>query len=546
VKELSREFMRGTKEVREILEVHRSVFRGLVEQTKILANGDDANTAAAFAQIAADYAWKNPTGLLASPELEQILAGLGRKFFAGGPRIPESSSQIPPKRILHVLTAAYPVGGHTRFVWRWIQQDAERTHSLALTGQRGAKVPEQLQHAVKAVNGKIYFLDEQRGGLLQRAELLRQLSDQADMVMLHVHPYDVLPILVFSEKRGRPPVVYVNHADHVFSIGLATSDIVANIRNSGYVTSRIRRGIQEDRSTILPIPLGDALRTRSRAEAKLRLGIPDRTVMLLSVASASKYKPISEITFYSAVLPVLERHKQAYLVLVGPEVDGQWLEAVRRFPGRVKIMGERKNTSVFYEAADIYLDSFPFASLTSLLEAGSYGVPLITFLQYSDMARVLGADDIALQNCMLQATTLDAYRCKLGELIEDPARRHRLGQLTQDSVVESHKDRGWKSHLELLYNKARDARFASDAGLSVSLGATDELDEGLARLHLSGGISCGLEKIFRSHLGLLPLSMKIKKWRESEGVGKISFTKALSSEWAYARARHGLRTLLFG
>jgi len=267
---------------------------------------------------------------------------------------------------------------------------------------------------------------------------------------------------------------------------------------------------------------------------------------LLSIADVSKYKAISEISFCSAVLPVLEQYEQACLILVGAESDDQWLEAFKRFPDRIKLMGKQGNTSVFYEAADVYLDSFPFASLTSLLEAGSFGVPLITFFPYPEAASVLGADDIALQDCMLRATTLDDYRGKLGELIESPIHRRSLGQVTQECVTESHSDGGWKRHLELLYDKALNAKPVFDTGSDISLGATDELDELLVRLHLSGGISRGVDKIFRSHLGLLPLGMKFEKWRESKGMRKISFAKALASEWAFARMRHGLRTLLSG
>ena len=543
---VSREALPGTMEASEILDVHLSAFRSLMEQTRVLCSGTNGNSAAALAQIAADYAWKNPTGQLASPDLERMLAALGRRFLPSSPHPFQAPSPGSPKHILHVLTAAYPVGGHTRFVWRWIQEDVERSHAVVLTGQRGAKVPARLRQAVETARGQIHFLDEQRGGLLRRAALLRHLSSLVDIVILHVHPYDVVPILAFSENRNRPPIVYVNHADHVFSIGLATSDMVAHIRDSGQVTARKRRGIQTDRSTILPIPLGKTQRTHSRAEAKRILGIPESSVVLLSIASASKYEPIGEISFCSAVLPLLERYQQVCLILVGPENGGQWREAVGRFPNRIRIMGIKEDTAVFYEAADIYLDSFPFASLTSLLEAGTYGVPLITFFPYSDAISVLGADDIALENCMLRATTLDEYRAKLGELIEAPARRLSLGRTTQESVTEIHRGVGWKLRLEFLYDQALNATPVFDAGSEVNLGASDELDECLARLQLSSGLSCGVDKIFRSHLGLLPLGMKIEKWRQSKGVRKISFARALSSEWAYARMRSGLRTLLFG
>jgi len=46
-----------------------------------------------------------------------------------------------------------------------------------------------------------------------------------------------------------------------------------------------------------------------------------------------------------------------------------------------------------------------------------------------------------------------------------------------------------------------------------------------------------------SHPGSDPTDSVRMKWRESKGLCKISFAKALASEWAYARMRHGLRTL---
>jgi len=532
-----RDALYSPDQVLALLDGHFSTFRSLVEQARALFRENKSNSAAAFAQIAADYAWKNPPGQLASPELEQMLRDLGRKFLPARSTTSQSTSRSTPKRILHVLTTAYPLGGHTRFVWRWIRQDSGRAHSIVLTGQRGAKVPTQLEQAVKTAGGGIHFLDERFGRLFQRAEILRQLSRQSDLVILHVHPYDVLPILAFSEEHRVTPTVYVNHADHVFSIGVATSDIVANIRTSGYVTSFKRRGIQKDRGTVLPIPLGEILRTQSRADAKRILGVPESCVVLLSIASASKYRPISEISFCSAVLPVLERCEQACLMLVGPECDDQWREAVARFPDRIKIMGRQENTATFYEAADIYVDSFPFASLTSLLEAGSYGLPLVTFFPYSNSASVLGADDIALENCMVRATTLEEYRNKLCELVEDPNRRMSLGERTQTYVTASHRGEGWMRHLEHLYNQALRTKPVSGCALDESLDAADELDEWLVRLHQNGGISCSLQEIFKSHLGLLPLGMRLRKWVKLRSLNPKALAAALAPDWVYARVR---------
>jgi hypothetical protein len=535
---------RTDQQAREILVRNFSTFRSLVDEAKALSHGKDGNSAAALAQIAADFAWGNPIGQLTSLELEQLISALGMRFLPKRSYPDHTRSQGPPRRILHVMTAAYPLGGHTRFVWRWIQNDSEHSHSLAFTGQRGAKVPKQLRKAVKNANGRLYFLDEQRGGLLQRAALLQELAFSSDAVILHTHPYDVLPVLAFSDHSLRPPTVYVNHADHVFSIGLSTCDTVAHIRNSGCLLSRNRRGIPETHSTILPIPLGVTRRTRSRSEAKRYLGIPEHSVVLLSIAHAFKYRPINEFDFSSLVLPLLERFPQAYLLMVGPSDDSQWLPALNRFPSRIKLMGKQEGTSIYYESADIYLDSFPFASLTSLLEAGSYGIPLTTFFPYSQAASVLGADDIALQDCLLRATTLDDYHRSLSELIESPAHRQSLGLLTQQRVSEFHCGTGWIAQLELLYARSLPVKQLRNNLPAAPSEVTDQLDELLTHLQRNMGISRSVDATVRTHLGLLPSHMKFEKWRESKGLGKLSFARALSSGWAFARLRHNLWSLL--
>ena len=64
--------------------------------------------------------------------------------------------------------------------------------------------------------------------------------------------------------------------------------------------------------------------------------------------------------------------------MVGAGERPDWTAAVERTNGRIVTYPERAGTSVLYDAADIYVDSFPAVSITSLLEAGSLGIPLVT------------------------------------------------------------------------------------------------------------------------------------------------------------------------
>ncbi len=207
-------------------------------------------------------------------------------------------------------------------------------------------------------------------------------------------------------------------------------------------------------------------------------------------------------------------------------------------------MGKQQNTSIYYEAADIYLDSFPFASLTSLLEAGSYGSPLITFFPYSDTAGVLGADDLALRDCMVRATTLDQYRARIAELVESSAKREGLGQLTRECVTDCHCGSGWLRHLDHLYAQTLNSRALPEIPTDIHFGLAGEFDELLVRLQQVSGLSRGIHSIYGTHLNLLPLDLKLEKWRGSKGLRKLFLARGLASQWLSPRLRHGLRTLV--
>jgi len=109
----------------------RAVFLRLIAHGASELDKGRNETAAAYAQIAAHYAWHNHPGLFASPSLEALLRSLARMLPNPVPASPRTAG------VLHVLTTALPVGGHTRLVWQWIRNDPERRHSVVLTGQTG-------------------------------------------------------------------------------------------------------------------------------------------------------------------------------------------------------------------------------------------------------------------------------------------------------------------------------------------------------------------------------------------------------------------------
>jgi glycosyltransferase involved in cell wall biosynthesis len=450
--------------------------------------------------------------------LEDLLAAVAeRKLAPFAPRPASCGTTLPsrclpaPGRVLHVVTEAHSVGGHTRLVWRWIQRDAARVHSVVVTGGRSA-VPAPLAEAAARSGGTVWQLaNEVRGRALARAGHLRRLAARFDAVVLHVHPSDAVAMLAFAPGSERPPVVFVNHADHVFWLGAAVADLYAHIRPSGLRLAVGRRGVAEGRSAVVPVPVDTASRTLSRAGAKRALGLEERDTVLLTVANAFKFDPVGGVGFLDLVAPVVASRRRVVLLAVGPSDAGAWREAGDRSGGRIRALGVRSDLSVLHQAADVYIDSYPIGSLTSFLEAGTFGTPLVRLCPEPGW-EVLCSDDPGRDTPVAVSPASAAqFGDELSRLLDDAQRREALGAAARDAIEAAHGPGPWQEALEAVYQRAGELRSGSSGGprrvaepgdgSSPGLDARPgTLDEQLCRLNWR---PLGLQPALRGTLGLL-------------------------------------------
>jgi glycosyltransferase involved in cell wall biosynthesis len=517
-------------------------FHSLVAQAKNLVQRGNYDAAAMYAEIAAFYAVGKHCGLFVSPELEFILCRIGKEAI----QISESSGRNSalyktPKRILHVATSVKNIGGHSRMIWRWIQQDTECSHSLVLTRQQGAdEVPHPLREAVNNSHGKIHILNEKIGDfeLIAQAKRLREIAVTADLVILHTYNFDVVPLIAFANKDQSPPVFLLDHADHLFWLGASISDVVISLRESGMCLAQERRGINSDRSILLPIILEPTQRTLSRIEAKRQLGVPEESILLISIARALKYKTIDGTSFAEAHIPLLERYKQAFLIIVGPGSTEDYSSAIQKMGGRIIVYPERADTAVFYQAADVYVDSFPFVSTTSLLEAGSYGVPLVSRFPYSDASTVLGADMPGLTGNLIRPQNLEEYRKILSRLIEDEEFRLSLCEVTRKKIIETHTEDFWQKSLQKVYARA--------AGKLEEIVISDPLDRMFVGepdvfiQHIHGLPDITFDWIIQERLPMLPIAHRLRLFLElsrKHGFFRRGLINLFLPYWLYWRLK---------
>jgi glycosyltransferase involved in cell wall biosynthesis len=510
------------------LDSHLGEFTSLVETARRHVQRDRLEAAAAWSQVAAHYAWMNHTGLFGSPDVEDILRQLGARLPQTG-AIPRRAAR--PREVLHVVTQCYGTGGSTQEIACWVEQDQGRHHRVCVTRQRGAPPPDKVL-APLASPSDLIRLDTGRGGLMERAGRLRALAMDADVVVLHVHPYDVVPVIAFAGAPDTPPVVLVDHADHVFWLGTSVSSVVMHMRDSGRRLAAARRGLDPARSTVVPRPLRPAGRTVDRDDAKRRLGIDPAAVLLVTAADGSKYRPVGSPSFVELALPVLERHQNALLHAAGPSPEGEWQTAAERTGGRIRALGMLPDVRLLQEAADVYLDSFPFASLTSLLEAGSLGVPAITYRGHPEECAVFGADTRGVDEHMLSPSDPIEFGRALGELITDAGRRQELGRRTERAIRETHTGDGWLAAADGLYALA--AEVPPPSGELVVERRVGRLDVLVDLVMNQTGFAQGMPGALRDHLALLPVRERVAAWRRLTRAGARPPHRNMVPDWLLA------------
>ncbi|MEJ0059760.1 MAG: hypothetical protein WDM79_09385 [Terricaulis sp.] len=409
--------------------------------------------AAVYAAIAAHMGLRPHPGFFASPRLERLLTDIGRRTAEPTNYTRPTDPNRPIKRILHVCTTVATVGGLRNMLGHWIRSDSTRTHSLALTQQRGPVIA-PLAEAFTSSGGSIHFLNRTMGSQIAWARQLARISRDYDAVVLHTYSQDPLPLIAFADGEKRPPVLLLNHGDHLFWLGSSVSDVVINLRDAAQDLSITRRGIAPPRNVMVPTIVAPSVRTRSRADAKRALNLDPDTLLLFSAARGMKYRSVDGVSFADTHVELLKKHPKAVLWVLGVGDPEDWREASAAVGGRIKPFAETPDTKAFFEAADIYVDSFPFVSSTSMMEAAGLGTPLVSRFYGAKEARIFAINHPGIDKPTMHGATEAEYIAHLDRLIRDPALRESAGETARTSVLHYHTPPSWLDFLETAYERA--------------------------------------------------------------------------------------------
>ncbi len=348
------------------------------------------------------------TGVYSCNTLERQLIEIGKKINF----VPTKAASN--KKILIVMSACSPVGGHTVLVHNWIKWDDEKIYSIIFTNMGGLEAPDFIKEIVEHSGGACIYLS---GSYMERALKLLEISEGFYRVLLFTHMEDIIPVIAYSNPRWKRPVYFYNHADFRFSYGFSVSDIVLNLTDFDVDKTIRYRGIDEKESICFQFPgYGQIDDVKNRVDKhSLRLFIEEKyglekdEQLIVSMGNDFKYENVIGYEFDSYVEEVISRYsgKCSFFIIGADGNRGKWIRLNEKTHGKARALGilPRKEAERLIAGADIYIVSFPMTA-SGQQDAECAGVPYLGINMYG---RGIRADDIRFSESVEELTekTLD-------------------------------------------------------------------------------------------------------------------------------------------
>lgn len=421
-------------------------------------NKNDLSENLIIANLALLFAVKQNTGYYVSNKLETFYCDCAKQIH-------DDLSDVVYEKgtVLHVATLTCNVGGHSRVIERWIELAPDnQKHSVVLLNQT-CEIPQKLKANIANKNGKLHIF-ETTDNILEKAKKLRKLSMQYEYIVLHIHMEDPTAVIAFGTEEFTRPIMFFNHADHMFWVGKSISDKIVDFRTIQSIT-KDKRGIFDP--FILPIPAEMIdINSFDKIELRKRLRLPLDKRIILTIGSEFKFNSLNRKNLIEPLKQILKNNPEAICIAIGPSSKNpMWKKAYKETIGKIQAIGTINYDKEYFDyikACDLILDSWPMNGGTVLKDAICCFKPLLSLKNpigqcdyvlrskcycETDDELVQKASDI-LQNTVkaneyfcnikehfLQETDTEAWKQSYASLIKSLPDRHSVINLSNEQEI---------------------------------------------------------------------------------------------------------------
>ncbi|MFT5645525.1 MAG: hypothetical protein ACI976_000198 [Aureispira sp.] len=389
-------------------------------------------------------------GYLSSIRLEELLVKTAAKLF---PTAKYKKKEVAQRKVLHIGTRFYNIGGHTQVALSWMKNDSNSESNLLLLDQD--------RELDLEINGPLYVLKEEKK--IDKAAALRRFLEEHyfDVIVLHQHMDDVVPTLALWDIKSNVDslVLFYNHANFRFSLGNIIAHKRVNICEGDVVISEKYRYPMDDQ--ILYFILGETLpkqlSIQQKLEEKAALKINPQQKIFFTIGAAYKYTPFEALNFLQEWNTFLLENDSCILIMVGctQEDFDTYCPNTKKAPNLL-LKGHVKNPLVYYQIADYMVDIYPLQTGLGTLNGLAHGLPPI--LPYQETVMVLGNEMNKLYpkeiENYLSYTSKETYFEFVKEELSTGAYKTWASDLIEEHIRSKFLLEPWRKQLEELYKTA--------------------------------------------------------------------------------------------
>lgn len=414
------------------LEDNKKYFLKMLTISKLLYKKSSPNICLQYIEKMSYSAWHNFTGYYTSNLLEYFI----RKISLQSLKFPENVSIKNEKdSTLHIFSEISEIGGHSKLIFTWIENDVESKHFLLSTRQR----QDEIIRIAKSYNYSIannLFTFEDKEGIIDKAQSIINLlqTNVFNRVILHIHPNDVIPSMVFSSEKITVPIFFLNHAEHTFWLGAPIIDFLLQIRESNIQKDFQNRGIPKEQQFFLPICV-DEIYTRKRKKTNI--------FNILSIGREVKYEPNKEYNFFSSAIKILEKFEHVVFTIIGIATNSPIRNIYKH--ERLIFVHPTRELKDYIEKTDLYLEGFPIPSFMSLLEPAIAGIP---FVLHYNPASIYKIFENNIKNGIFYPENFEKWYQEVEKMIEDERYREHTNTLQFNYLKENYSSDAWRKKLK--------------------------------------------------------------------------------------------------
>lgn len=242
-------------------------------------------------------------------------------------------------------------------------------------------------------NCRVVVLPEPNHIISSANQVAQEVANwHASKAFIQIEPYDILPVMLFSQYAGVLHRYFINLTDHAWWLGKKCIDTNLEFRQFGLALSTEVRGFDKSKETLLPYyPVSEL--NNETIDNLLPEGLDGKFVI---ITGGTFYKYFdAEYTLLRVIERIIRDNSEVVFLMVGTKKGGEYYKRVAERMGlknRIFLMDNTPYLLSVFEHAHLYLCSYPMTGGLMAQIAAKQGLPVVAYsakgMDYNDLSDI--------------------------------------------------------------------------------------------------------------------------------------------------------------